>query len=223
VPLKERVPMLRTRRFRGTVGNRPFWFTDRSELGAVVEVFRDRDYGVALDAEPRTIVDLGANVGQASLYFRQAYPGARIIAVEADPMTFATLAKNLGRDAMVKLRHCAITPRDEGPVRLSRLPNESWATRVGATGEVVVPGMSLDRLLDEEHLTVVDLLKVDIEGLEIDVLTTAISLDRVKTVVAEFHHQLLDIQPEHALAQVMAHGGWSSGEFIAQHLFVLRR
>src|SRR4051794_36203322 len=82
VPLKERTPRLRAREWRGAIGRRPFWFRDRSELDAVIEVFHDGAYAYPLDPLPRTIVDLGANIGQASMFFRQTYPNARIVAVE---------------------------------------------------------------------------------------------------------------------------------------------
>src|SRR5262249_44434584 len=46
----------------------------------------------------RRILDCGANVGIASLYFKCAYPYARITAYEADPALFAMLDANLTRN-----------------------------------------------------------------------------------------------------------------------------
>src|SRR5262249_10933617 len=61
------------------------------------------------EAEPR-ILDCGANVGLASLYFRRVYPGARITAYEADPALFAMLDVNLAanRAADVERIHAAL-------------------------------------------------------------------------------------------------------------------
>ncbi|MFI5179368.1 MAG: hypothetical protein ACHQO8_12420, partial [Vicinamibacterales bacterium] len=56
-------------------------------------VKRVLDFRCATDA-PR-ILDCGANVGLASLFFRRAYPKARITAFEADPAIFAMLDANL--------------------------------------------------------------------------------------------------------------------------------
>jgi tRNA1(Val) A37 N6-methylase TrmN6 len=42
-----------------------------------------------------TIVDAGANIGMASIFFAQKYPDAKIIAVEAEASNFAMLARNV--------------------------------------------------------------------------------------------------------------------------------
>ena len=44
------------------------------------------------------ILDCGANVGLASLYFKRLYPQARITAYEADPDIYQCLRNNLRRN-----------------------------------------------------------------------------------------------------------------------------
>jgi len=41
------------------------------------------------------IFDCGANIGLATLYFKNLYLGARIVAFEADPETAAVLRENV--------------------------------------------------------------------------------------------------------------------------------
>ena len=45
---------------------RRFWFRDASELFAIEDIFGAGEYDVVADADPRVIVDLGANAGQAA-------------------------------------------------------------------------------------------------------------------------------------------------------------
>src|SRR5262245_13013777 len=52
-------------------------------------------YSTALRNCARTIIDVGANIGLFSYYARLHAPNARIIAIEADPDTFAVLDLNL--------------------------------------------------------------------------------------------------------------------------------
>ena len=44
---------------------------------------------------PKTIVDAGANIGMASIFYSHRYPAAKIIALEAEGSNFAALCKNV--------------------------------------------------------------------------------------------------------------------------------
>ena len=66
----------------------------RTELLAMREIFALDEYAIDLPFEPAVVLDCGANVGFASLYFASRYPGARIYAIEADPATFPRLDRN---------------------------------------------------------------------------------------------------------------------------------
>lgn len=66
-----------------------------SDIPIFHQVFAARDYdSPALPATAGTIVDLGANIGLASVFFALRYPSARIFALEPDPKNFAALVRN---------------------------------------------------------------------------------------------------------------------------------
>lgn len=228
MPVKRRIAPLRGRPVCIRVGpapGRPFWFGDRSELRALEEVFVKGEYDLDLPAPPAVIVDLGANAGQASLYFRLRYPEARIIAVEPDPSALRHLERNLCGDSNAVVRRHAVSPR-HGPVRLARYPDESWKTRVTAAADetaVTVRGATLDELFAEERLERVDLLKIDIEGLELDVLSTSPALGAVDTVIGELHYWMLGVDREEALQAMQANGRFTRARFVDHHLFLLTR
>jgi FkbM family methyltransferase len=200
---------------------RRFWFRDASELFAIEDIFRAGEYDVVVDADPRVIVDLGSNAGQAALWFRRRFPEARILCVEPDPRTFATLRRNLGRDPHVKLLNAAVTASD-GPVRLARDPGSSWGTRVGARDGPEVSGLSLESILAREQIASVDLLKVDIEGLEHEALANSEALSRTALVVGELHPELLPVAPDVALEDMRLRGHFESAR-LDGHIFVLTR
>ena len=60
-----------------------------TDVSLYSSILRGREYGFDLPFSPRTIVDAGANVGMASIFFAQKYPQAKIIAVEAEASNFA--------------------------------------------------------------------------------------------------------------------------------------
>src|SRR5262249_5194902 len=59
------------------------------------DIFVKRTLDFETTAEAPRILDCGANIGVASLFFRRRYPAARITAFEADPALFALLDANL--------------------------------------------------------------------------------------------------------------------------------
>jgi FkbM family methyltransferase len=227
MPVKRRLPFLRHRvwKIRLAIDGGSFTFSDRSELLALEEVFVNHEYALDLPAPPATVVDLGANAGQASRFFRARYPAARIVAVEPDPRTFRHLERNLGSDGNVTLHQCAITTRS-GPVGLTRSLDASWMTRVADRGEstvATVQGMTLSDLFAEEGLEHVDLMKVDIEGAELEVLTADPAMRSVGTVIGELHYWMMETEREDAVRAMQVAGGFEHAEFVEHHLFVLRR
>jgi len=141
------------------------------------------------DPAPR-ILDCGANIGLASLFFKRAYPAARVTAIEADPALFAMLRANLraNRAADVETIHAALwisngtlafqcEGSDSGMI--GRLPGAIDGR------SVTVPSLRLRDLLEREAC---DLLKLDIEGAEDAVLEDCEPvLHRVAAMVMDLH------------------------------------
>src|SRR5205823_2283682 len=56
-----------------------------SDLDCLEKVFRDYEYRCPFPIQPRIIVDAGANIGAAAMYFTKVYPSSRIYALEPEP------------------------------------------------------------------------------------------------------------------------------------------
>ena len=139
---------------------------------------------------PTFIIDGGANIGIASLYFLNRYPAARVVAVEPNPANFEILVKNLAPYAKrVTLLRGAIW-KSNGRLHLE-LRQEEWATRVRAdegdqSGSV--EAFTLPALIAYGNGTV-DLLKLDIEGSEREIfgLEAQQWLPSVRNIAIELH------------------------------------
>ncbi len=134
-------------------------------------------------AEPR-IIDCGANIGVSVAYFKRLYPGARIVAFEPDPDIFATLSANISALALEDIElHQAAVSVDVGPVRFR--PDGADGGRLSASGEgLSVNSVRLGSWLEEP----IDLLKLDIEGAEVEVLADCQSmLGNVANCFVEYH------------------------------------
>lgn len=161
------------------------------------EIFQDHTYDVAELPDNAFIVDVGANIGMFTLYMKQRYPSSKVLAFEPAPETFGTLSQNIKLHQIegIELHQCALGSKEtteiltfyphfpgnstlvpEEKERLRRLGHE---VNLGDFVESVyrdatefsVPVKRLSQFLkDREALTSIDLLKVDVEGAELDVL-----------------------------------------------------
>lgn len=158
------------------------------------------------------ILDCGANVGLASLYFHSRFPGARITAFEADPALFAILNANLQDNAAgaVEARHAALWT-STGTLTFQCEGSDSGM--IGSLGGAIdgtsttVPSLRLRDVIDEGP---VDLLKLDIEGAEHAVLTDCEPvLHRVKALVMDLHEFDPAVRLAPAVLELLARAGFS--------------
>jgi FkbM family methyltransferase len=135
------------------------------------------------------VLDLGANHGEFSTAMARGY-GARGVAVEPNPM----LEVEAGGFRVIG----AAVAATDGEVELAVGGNDQASTIMaapaGATGATTVRhdtvrGATLATLLDESGLAHIDLLKMDIEGMEIAALGGVSDdyLERVDQITVEYH------------------------------------
>lgn len=148
------------------------------------EVFRIREYAIDLPFEPRVIVDAGAHIGLASVFFARRYPDAKIIAIEPDADNFRMLCRNLAPYRNAITIRAGVWNR---PAKLAiENPNgDTWSFRV-VEREDGITAVTIDELI-EQHGPI-DLLKMDIEGSEKPVLEHSQAwMPRIGALVIELH------------------------------------
>ena len=168
---------------------------------AVFEEIFDRDEYAAikqwdLPADAR-IVDLGANIGLASVYFAAVVPNVSVAAVEPDEDNCRILRKNCKRllhDNRLQVFRAFIAARD-GMAGIDR-GGSSWAFQkvdtIDATHEAV-PCVSMEHLMAQCRFEHVDLLKCDIEGSERELFANCGPwIGRVEHLVCETHRPYMN-------------------------------
>jgi FkbM family methyltransferase len=143
----------------------------------------------------RTIVDVGANIGTASVFFLNAYPEATLVALEPDPGNFELLRKNISyyHPRAVALRIALWDRPEELTIDRGNLRDGGeWSFQVrskGASDIAEVQGITLPDLMLEQNLQTIDILKIDIEGAERYIFRQSALpwLERVRTIAIELH------------------------------------
>jgi FkbM family methyltransferase len=187
---KLRRPARADRTVRLVVGGMPVAFSvrDIGELHGLREVFVDGVYSLEPARTPRTILDLGGNIGAAAVQFATRWPDARIVVVEPDPDAFSRLVRNVRRFERIETVRAAAGPED-GLAHLHRtgytLTSSVLPEAPGPTIEV--RALSLDSLLDGPCQGSADLVKIDIEGAELAVLAACLRRASIPTLVGELH------------------------------------
>ncbi len=140
----------------------------------------------------KTIIDLGAHIGMATLFFKLHAPKAIVYAVEADETNFKMLLKNLEpeiEEHQVIPIHAALAAENK-TIYLER-SQRSYNTRISKQEtSLAVTGMNMDRLLSEYNITTIDILKVDIEGAETFLFAEAHAwIGKVQNIIIEIHSE----------------------------------
>lgn len=111
------------------------------------------------------IVDAGANVGYSSIFLRDQYPDAMVMAIEPDQQAHEVLLSNCDSLERIMPVYGALWCH-EGEVALVNSERPSWARGV-SDGEGV-PSVTLRGLLARLPRTKLLMLKMDIEGAELE-------------------------------------------------------
>ncbi len=156
-----------------------------------VLIFRSKSYdpGIA-NFSPKTIVDAGAHIGMASILFALKYPAARIVAIEPEPSNFAALVRNTAAYKTITPIQAALW-REDGEVTLgASKAHPKGAFQIVENGRQRVRAMTMDTVTRETDIQSIDLLKVDIEGAEIEVFESCPWISNVGVIAIELHDRV---------------------------------
>ena len=142
---------------------------------SVERTLRDRLYALASPGD--VVIDVGSNIGEVLLGLaRRVGPGGRTIGFEANPQTLELCRANIALNASLPAEVHGVGLGDaEGVLSLHRpSKTNSGADRfLAGAGGVQVPVTTLDRFVADNGIGAVDLIKIDVEGYELKVLSGA--------------------------------------------------
>lgn len=121
-----------------------------------------------------TVVDIGAHIGYFTrLFSRLAGRSGFVYALEADPENFSLLKKNTKHIKNVALFPVAVSNKT-GSINFYRSEKTGCHSTIQDTAQhketITVPSSDMDSLLDKRQIQKVDVIKMDIEGGELNAL-----------------------------------------------------
>jgi FkbM family methyltransferase len=154
------------------------------------QVFARQEYSLPKSIQPRTIIDAGANIGCATIFFANRYPDAKIIAIEPEQSNFEVLQSNCA-DLPNVVPVLGAVWSHPATLTFNDPHTGKWAFAMKERIDDGVPvrGFTIPQLMDEFSIDRIDVLKMDIEGGEKEVFSASdLSwLDAVGTLVIELH------------------------------------
>ena len=168
------------------------------DVWIVKETNLDRDYerhGVPIQ-DGWNIVDIGAGLGDFTVFAAQRAPNGRVYAYEPAPDSIELLGKNLAINgiANVEVYPCAVSDKT-GTLSLGvsggvAVQYSTVDTSIEPGDRVEVKSVALADALAALPGDICDLLKIDAEGAEYDMLLNLDdeSLDHIRRICLEYHN-----------------------------------
>ncbi len=158
--------------------------SDPGHLSDVINIWLDDEYGLeVMEGLPKTILDVGGNIGLFSLWAWQNFPDSHIFVFEPNREVFSCLVNNVsGLPVTARL---AALGASSGFASMPKAASsrETVAVR-NSSGDI--PMISLNEAVGLAGGSV-DLLKLDCEGAEWEILQDLKAFDAIGSIRMEYH------------------------------------
>lgn len=175
----------------------PVWLRSQtSDVPTFDEIFVANHYDYNYGFVPETIIDCGANVGLATVFFKNKFPQATVIAIEPEKSNFEMLEKNAKPYNNVYCVNAGVWNKETNLKGSEKYGSEKWTFSVeesnGFEDKSEMPALSVNNLMAKYNLDSIGILKIDIEGSELELFSnnTENWLPKTKCVVIELHDRL---------------------------------
>lgn len=161
-----------------------------------------QEYNFLVKKEPEVIIDAGANIGLASVFFTNKYPNAKIIAIEPEDSNFKMLEINTKPYSNIHIIKAALWD-SVCEINLFNVGLGTGGFMVGTenkTNDFTIPyieklsltkTVTIEYIMQEYGIDKIDILKIDIEGAEREVFNSSSAwIDKVNLIIVELHERM---------------------------------
>lgn len=169
---------------------------DRYDTQVFTQIFMKDELNVHFEKAPEIIIDGGANIGLATLYLKNKFPNAKIIAVEPEQSNFDLLVMNTKayKDIFclkngIWNKNCRLQIIDNGDGNASFITKELINNE---SAKNIINAITITDIMNQFGIHELDLLKLDIEGSEQVIFEKEYEpwLSKTQHVIVEIHPHL---------------------------------
>jgi FkbM family methyltransferase len=167
-----------------------------SDLPTFHQIFTFKEYDMRIGFDPHFIIDAGANIGLAAVFFANKYPNAKIIAIEPEKSNFEMLEKNSKNYKNIFLCKRALSNQSDFILNVvdKGFGNWGFVTEIEdstASTNIIdsVKTITIEEIVRENNVEYIDLLKIDIESGEKELFESNYEywLPKTRFLIIELH------------------------------------
>jgi len=183
------------------------FYTHYEGLQVIDELLVLNQYSLACKLKPRSVIDISAHIGAFSipmaLNILDLYGDGVVVAVEPVTINYRALVNNIMINGVEKIVK---------PVKVAVSINKGFIEIEWIGMRERVPSITMTQLLElikDEGINSIDLIKLDIEGAELDIITKDPEwLNSTKALVMELHPQVYGVKGVMKIARVLEKQGF---------------
>lgn len=169
------------------------------DVGVYREICEKKEYDFCCKEEPKYIIDAGANIGMASIYFANKYKEAKIIAIEPEEENYKLLKLNTEKYSNITVINAALW-NASGEIELFDVGVENVGFMIETDVSSIrlatknfkqlTKTITIDEIIHDFNIDNIDILKIDIEGAEKELFESCENwINKVKLIIAELHER----------------------------------
>jgi FkbM family methyltransferase len=181
-----------------------FYIRGAMDIWTIKETFVDRfyeKYGSPVKNN-WTVVDIGAGIGDFSIFCAYRHQDSRIFSFEPTPESYQLFEKNLAVNKISNIKpsqqaiwstsgEISINTDHAEPGQFTSQPIQKWGN---SQSSLKVSSLTLEEVVQSASIDTIHLLKLDCEGAEFPILfnTPEYVYSRIERVVMEYHDSIVE-------------------------------
>ena len=166
-----------------------------SDIAIFKQVFLEQQYRLYQFplSNVKSIIDAGANIGLAAIYFSEVFPDSTIISIEPETSNFELLKRNVSFNKSVFCENAAVWDKEE-ILHIKNPESSPSSFMVETTNEkgkdTFFNALTISSLMMKYNWSDVDIVKMDIEGAEKEIFSNKNCFDwlsKTKLLIIELH------------------------------------
>jgi len=184
-----------------------------SDISIFHQIFANREYDFNLYFVPKIIIDAGANIGLASIFYANKYPNSKIISIEPERSNYNLLKKNTQKYSNIISLNNALSNLSNENLSIIDKGFGYWGfmTEPEANGiKSKIPSVksvSIDEIMSKYGYEIIDIVKIDIEGYEKEVFEKNSEnwLPKTRCLIIELHDNMKEGCSKSVFSAIIKH------------------